>query len=167
MTKFNLKFTSFMRSLLSIVLILVTSLNIHASFPQKLIAHLKDNTTHSFILGEKTKISFGSNIEIKDDYISLSFAKDELQKLEYSNETLSSVRNPISDDITIRFEADSRILNIYSASNSLISVVDMTGFFVKTQAIRAEINTLLDLGDLPSGVYIIKLGKKTIKLQLL
>ncbi|MFI5264179.1 MAG: T9SS type A sorting domain-containing protein, partial [Candidatus Kapaibacterium sp.] len=70
------------------------------------------------------------------------------------NSNLSLFPNPSSGILSVRFDAQ-------KAVSSDLGIYDLLGREVKTQKLPAGINTIdLDLGDLPSGSYIIRVASE-------
>ena len=70
---------------------------------------------------------------------------------QYDNETVNIYPNPVSD-----------VLNIEISTPTIIQITNVNGQIIKE--LQVETNSKINMADIPTGVYFLKIGQNTQKI---
>lgn len=137
--------------------------------PSQLIVKFKDNTKETFVLANKPVITF----DTEKFYINTSDFSAELSDVEefcFETETtgIDAVKKDnaadASSSFTFRF-VDGRTVYISGLDDSArITVYSLSGAQVNTRIDRGNESAVVDFGNQPAGVYIIRANKQSFKI---
>lgn len=157
----------FQRGLLLAALTLGLVFHLAAQSTQMTI-HLNNGDEHAFYLSEDDRVYFEENerliIEIAATYGFESFDLADIRKItcsetvgtkENSLSSLSIFPNPVHDALMLR--------NLEGTAQAQLYALD--GRLVKS--FRITDNQIVDISELPMGMYLLKVDSKTLKLMKL
>lgn len=156
---------------LSLLFFLSVCANVFASNePSQLVVKLKDNSEKIFILANKPVVTF----DTEKLYINTSEFSTELsnvQEFYFKTESTTGIDvvkktdNADSSSLfTFRF-VDGRTVYIDGLDNSVrVMVYSLSGAQVNARIDRGNERTVVDFGNQPAGVYIIKANNQSFKI---
>lgn len=112
---------------------------------------LRDGTTELYSLGEKPRISFSDgNMEVVTSKVSTSYSRADVKSMDFTLAT--SVARFSGEDVSYLFRD-----NVFSCPGHDIKAFGIDGTFA------GAAGDSLSLQELPSGIYIINVNGKSIK----
>lgn len=146
----------------TIIVMLLALFDSHTVCAQQLVIWQKDGSKVSFSLDEQPKTTFtADNLVITTATSTLTYPLAKIQRYTYEGGTLS-VRDFKTEGIVISHEGN-MVMVKGLAIGKTVAVYRMDGTQILTK--RSDNSDLLtiSLGNLPTGVYMIKVGEITYK----
>jgi hypothetical protein len=148
-----------MRKLFLSLLVLSCSLLAKAE-DKTLIITFSDNTTQTFVLSTLPQISMAN--DKMTITTSSTTAEYDLYKVKtFTFGTVTGIQN-IGDNTSISMKGDKIIV---SGINAKVRIFAIDGKAVSTTPIQADGQTIIALDTLPTGVYIINVNGKSVKIS--
>ena len=155
------------RLLTTTLMIFVVSFLAKASNePTTLYVKLKTGDIKAFLLSEKPTVTFDS----ENIYINSSEFSTEYSNVEEFNfmDKVTDINKVFSEKTQSLFGfkfIDGKIVTITGCKKSdRLAVYSVNGMKVSTDAERADDSIVIDLGNMPSGIYIINVNSQSFKI---
>lgn len=134
-----------------------------ADNPVTLVVLTRDNAKHMFVLADKPNVTFeGEDLVVTCVNSTTTFALPDVIRFTYLYAT-DAVEELKADDTTVDFKDGMIVINQLKA-NATLAVYSVDGRLVRQFTARDSGSYSLDLGELPTGVYIIKADRVTYKI---
>ena len=157
----------FQRGLLLVALTIGLAMHITAQSTQMTV-HLNNGTEHTYYMSETDRVYFDDNetlvVEIAaygKGILSDRYNLDDIRKItcaetesvvEASETKLSLSPNPVHDSFVLRNLNGKENLRIFSLDGKLV------------KSVEASESQIVDISDLPMGVYLVKTERQTLKM---
>lgn len=134
-----------------------------ADNPVTLVVLTRDNAKHMFVLADKPNVTFeGEDLVVTCVNSTTTFALPDVIRFTYLYAT-DAVEELKADDTTVDFKDGMIVINQLKA-NATVAVYSVDGRLVRQFTACDSGSYSLDLGELPTGVYIIKADRVTYKI---
>lgn len=131
--------------------------------PVTLAVQTRDNAKHMFVLADQPNVTFeGEDLVVTCVNSTTTFALPDVIRFTYLNAT-DAVEELKVDDTTVDFKDGVIVINQLKAG-ATVEVYSVDGRLVRQLKAHEGGNYSLDLGELPTGVYIIKADRVTYKI---
>lgn len=161
------------RHFLSLLFFLSLCVNILASNePSQLVVKLKDNTEKVFILANKPVITFDTEkfyINSSDFSTELSNVQEFYFKTETTNpptgiEAVKKDKGADASPFTFRYVDGHTVYIDGLYLTARITVYSLSGAQINARIERGNERAVVDLGNQPAGVYVIRANKQSFKI---
>lgn len=157
-----------MKRLLKVTLLLLASVVLAvplraADNPVTLVVLTRDNAQHMFVLADKPEVTF-----VKNDMVvtcvnsTTTFSLPDVIRFTYKYAT-DAVEELTEDKTTVNFQDGAIIIDKLRAG-AAVAVYSVDGKLMRKLTAREGGSYRLDLGELPTGVYIVKANRVTYKI---
>ena len=124
---------------------------------------MKDGTTHSFVLVQKPVITMGEgNLYVSTDNATATYRLHEVSHYAFGDAATGISAATAAATGVVR-QGDNIVLGGVSADRVVVSSIG--GAAVAAAVSTVDNATVVSLASLPSGVYIIKVGGTTVKVN--
>lgn len=124
-----------------------------------LVVNMKSGAKHTYVLSDKPKITFeGTELSIVAPSAQTTLSLADVEKF-YFDDTATGISTPAKGNSTFRY-VDGE-LTVMGAEGT-VTIVDSTGRTVYSS--RGE-TVNFDMNTQPAGVYIVNMGKRSVKIM--
>lgn len=151
------------------VLLVFTSLSLHAKEVEAIVLTTVDNVKIGFLLSETFSMRFEKNaLELNDSNNSISYPLGDISSICYlSKEDLnsSSINDVMNNEKAILVQTQYDCLFIKNAINETVRVYTTNGNLMKEFIVKDN-EYKLSLSEFPKGISIVNCNHQSIKLQI-
>ena len=130
---------------------------------QQLVVYQINVTKMYFALDEMPKITFSKDsIFVKTVSFEASYHIDEIEKYIYEEVSVGVGKNVYTEMVIMVDEGSFSVKNL--VTDSYIQVVASDGVVLSSQQVKKGNSFIFSLANMPSGVYIVKIGDSNYKI---
>ncbi len=156
-----------MRNILNIVALLLLAVGTAwgGVLPNTLVVKLRSGETADFTLADRPKLTFeGKRLVIKSESYEVAYELSKLDCYYFADKVTNSIGKPGTADGGFRRDGD-RLSFRGLAASSEVTAYTAAGVLVATVKVGSDGCAALSLGDMPKGVYVVKYGNVSTKIQ--
>lgn len=153
-----------MRRLLILLFLTTISVGMSADQVETLIVMLKDGSQTSFFLKDKPQVTFeGSNLKVSSAVGDATYALSDVLRFTYTKSDLSGINEAVTPSTDVFMQDEVLVISQLKAGVA-VNVYALDGKLLR-QFTPSHTGTFrLNLSELSSGLYLVKVGTITCKI---